>query len=240
MLKRKIYFRQRGFSLIESLIGITLGLFIVTGTLVLMSNMMLSNRDLLLETRLIQNLRTSADLIVRDIRRAGYWAGASSGVYVPGSNAAVPQNAYRNLIPGSCDDTNLATSVASPPSTTTLSSLCYYIEQGTPDNTTSTSEMFGFKLRNGILYAFVAGNIPQALSDPDSVTITQFNLISSPVEILLSSNCSSIPAIIPKVVIREFEVEVRGYLPSDSSLVRGVRTKVKVRNNAISGSCSPT
>lgn len=240
MLKQKTNFRQHGFSLIESLIGITIGLFIVTGSLALMSNIMTSNRTLILETRLIQNLRTSADLIVRDIRRAGYWADAAKGVYVPGDNAAIPQNRYANLIPGSCDDPTLATSVPSPQSSTSLSSLCYYIEQGTPDNSVSTAEMFGFKLINGVLYAFVAGSTPQPLSDPDSVTITQFILKPLPVEILLSSNCSITPAITPKVVIREFEVEVRGYLPSDSSLIRGIRTKVKVRNNAVSGSCSPT
>lgn len=239
--------RQKGFSLVESMVGITLGLFVVTGALVLMSTMTKNNRDLMVETRLIQDLRTSSDLVARDIRRAGYWASAASGVYIPGSMAPIPQNAYRNIIPGSCDDASaVAAALSSPASTPTLSSLCYYIEQGTPNNATSTLEMFGFKLgtgpndgnKAGVLYSFVAGNTPQALSDPNTVIITQFNLIPSPMTISLSSNCVGTPANPPQVVVRAFEIELRGHPPSDNNLVRAVRTKARVRNDAVSGSCS--
>lgn len=237
-IKPRTCSKQRGFSLIENMVGITIGLFIVTGALIFMSTITTNNRDLMIETRLIQDLRTSSDLVARDIRRAGYWAGATNGVYVPGNTAPIPQNSYRDLIPGSCDDPTLAAAVSSPASTTTLTSLCYYIEQGTSDNTTSSAERFGFKLLNGVLYAIVAGAPAQPLSDPNTVTITQFNLIPSPMTITLSSNCVGTPTNPPQVVVRAFEVELRGHPPSDSTLVRAVRTKAKVRNDAVNGSCS--
>lgn len=229
--------RQKGFSLVESMVGITLGLFVVTGALVLMSTMTKNNRDLMMETRLVQDLRTSSDLVARDIRRAGYWASAADGVYVPPSAgspvvaASLPQNPHQNLIPGSCDTSTLPTPVSSPASGTALTAMCYYIDAG----------MYGFKLdaTTGVLYAFVAGNTPQALSDPNTVKITQFNLIASPLQISLPGNCAaaSVPNP-PQVVVRQFEVELRGHPPSDPTLVRGVRTKARVRNDAVSGSCS--
>ncbi len=222
--------RQKGFSLVESMVGITLGLFVVTGALVLMSTMTKNNRDLMMETRLIQDLRTSSDLVARDIRRAGYWASAADGVYVPPSAgspvaaASLPQNPRQNIIQDSCDE---PTPVSSNPST----AICYYID----------ANKHGFKLdaTEGVLYAFVAGNIPQALSDPNTVKITQFNLIASPLQISLPGNCAaaSVPNP-PQVVVREFEVELRGHPPSDPTLIRGIRTKARVRNDAVSGSCS--
>ncbi|SDZ91864.1 PilW family protein [Acidovorax soli] len=222
--------RQKGFSLVESMVGITLGLFVVTGALVLMSTMTKNNRDLMMETRLIQDLRTSSDLVARDIRRAGYWASAADGVYVPPSAgspvaaASLPKNPYQNIIQDSCD---APTPASSNPST----AICYYID----------ANNYGFKLdaTAGVLYAFVAGTPPQALSDPNTVKITQFNLIASPLQISLPGNCAaaSVPNP-PQVVVREFEIELRGHPPSDSTLVRAVRTKARVRNDAVSGSCS--
>lgn len=237
LVKHQKRSRQKGFSLVESMVGITLGLFVVTGALVLMSTMTTNNRDLMMETRLIQDLRTTSDLVARDIRRAGYWASAASSVYVPPSSgspivaASLPQNPYRNIIPGSCDTSSLPTAVSSPASGATLTAMCYYIDSG----------MYGFKLdaTAGVLSAFVAASSAQPLSDPNTVKITQFNLIASPLLISLPGNCAaaSVPNP-PQVVVREFELELRGHPPSDPTLVRGVRTKVRIRNDAVSGSCS--
>lgn len=228
--------RQKGFSIIESLVGITVGLIVVTGALVLTSTMTSSNRNIIIETRLNQDLRASSDLIARDLRRAGYWANASSGVYVTGSNAVIPRNAYQFLIPSSCDTSPLPAAVAS--AAVSASEICYYIEQGTSDNTLSSGEMFGFKLTSGIIYAFMGGSTPQALTDPNSIYITQFKLNPTSISINLSANCTGTPTNPPTVVVREFEIELRGHPPSDTTMIRAVRTNVRVRNDAVTGSCS--
>ena len=74
--------KQNGFSLVELLIGILIGLFIVGGAFSLFLSNLDSSRRLLLEARLNQDLRAAADLVTRDLRRAGYWTSAVQGITV--------------------------------------------------------------------------------------------------------------------------------------------------------------
>jgi type IV pilus assembly protein PilW len=72
---------QRGFSIVEMMIGVAVGLFIIGGAVKLVVDTLSSNRNMVLETRVNQDLRTIADLIVRDLRRSGYWESATSGIW---------------------------------------------------------------------------------------------------------------------------------------------------------------
>ena len=69
---------QRGLSLIELMIGITVALFIAAAGGSLLVGQLREHRALALEARLTQDLRTAADLITRDLRRAGYWGNADA------------------------------------------------------------------------------------------------------------------------------------------------------------------
>jgi type IV pilus assembly protein PilW len=71
---------QSGFSIVEMLVGMTVGLVVIGGAVQLAVNTLYSNKKMVLETRVNQDLRTIADLIARDLRRAGYWENAASGV----------------------------------------------------------------------------------------------------------------------------------------------------------------
>ncbi len=62
---------QRGLSLVELMVGIAVGLFIVAGTVTLATSQLSENRRVLLETQVQQDLRAAADIIARDLRRAG-------------------------------------------------------------------------------------------------------------------------------------------------------------------------
>ncbi len=75
--------RSGGLSMVEMLVGIVVGLFLVGGALRFFADYLDDNRRLLLETRISQDLRTVADLIVRDLRRAGYWSAPNPGVTAP-------------------------------------------------------------------------------------------------------------------------------------------------------------
>lgn len=229
--------RQRGTTLVELMVGLAVGLIVVAGALILLSSLTQDNRRLLVETRLNQDLRAASDLIARDLRRAGYWAGAASGVYVAGSASTPPLNNYRNFIPGACSDTTLATAVPTPAAAT--SSICYYIEQGTPNNTAETSELFGFALVNGVINTFVAGKTALPLTDPQSMIVDSFQITPRSETIGLSSTCTTAPAAGagPEVVVRRFDIQIRGYPPSDPNLLRGLTTTVRVRNDAFSGGC---
>lgn len=62
--------RARGLSLVELMVGIAVGLFIVSAATVLVSGQLGENRRLMLDTQLQQDLRATADIITRELRRA--------------------------------------------------------------------------------------------------------------------------------------------------------------------------
>ena len=77
-------------SIVELLVGLAIGLFIVATGLTLLTGNLRENRSLLLEARLMQDLRTAADLVSRDLRRAGYWGAAVDGVWSDGASSVPP------------------------------------------------------------------------------------------------------------------------------------------------------
>jgi len=70
---------QQGLSLVELMVGITIGLFVVAAASLVVSNQLFDNRRLLLETQLQQDLRATMDIITRQLRRAGGQARNLSG-----------------------------------------------------------------------------------------------------------------------------------------------------------------
>jgi type IV pilus assembly protein PilW len=65
-------FKQAGLSMIELMISITVGLIVVSGVIGMFVSTVTSNAENLKMTRLNQELRAVMDVMVRDIRRAGY------------------------------------------------------------------------------------------------------------------------------------------------------------------------
>lgn len=63
----------RGFSLVELLVSLATGLFLLSGVMGIFSATLSSQGNVLKTTRLNQELRNIIDLISRDVRRAGYW-----------------------------------------------------------------------------------------------------------------------------------------------------------------------
>ena len=137
------YSNQRGMTVVEIMVGLAVGLFVLLAGAGILATFSGADRRMLLETRLLQDLRATSDTITRDIRRAGYWANASTGVWVSGGPAVPPPNPYRNFYAASCDASPLPAAVPTP--TAASNALCYYIAQDT-DDTASNTEMFGFKL----------------------------------------------------------------------------------------------
>ncbi|MDP1789633.1 MAG: hypothetical protein Q8L12_03580 [Methylibium sp.] len=64
--------------MVELLVGFTVALFVVIGSIVLLVDQLRDSRRLLLEARVHQDLRAAADLISRDLRRAGFWQRTST------------------------------------------------------------------------------------------------------------------------------------------------------------------
>lgn len=69
--------RERGISLIETLVAMALGLLVLTGILQLMSQLVDGNTTTMKVVRLEQDTRTILDIIVQDLRRAGSFTEAN-------------------------------------------------------------------------------------------------------------------------------------------------------------------
>src|SRR5690554_297887 len=73
--RRKIFRTQSGLSLIELMIAITLGLFLLAGVINLFVASRQSYQTQEALARMQEAGRFSMDFITQDLRRAGYWGG---------------------------------------------------------------------------------------------------------------------------------------------------------------------
>lgn len=92
MSKRK---KQTGFTMVELMVSSIIGLITLAGVMTFFTNTVQSNSDGLKEVRLNQELRALMDVMVRDIRRAGYWRNANGidpNIYATNEHAINIQN----------------------------------------------------------------------------------------------------------------------------------------------------
>ncbi len=238
MLNRKMLRarRQRGLSIIEFMVGIAVGLFVVGGAAKLLVDNLTNNRKLLVETRVNQDLRSAADLIARDLRRAGYWRNATNVV-----SGATVTNPYAGVV-------NTTTDL-------TTGELTYtYDRDGNsfPDN----GDRSGFKVDGGMLQMQNGANGWQPVTDASSMEIVSpATLAVTTKTVELSASCPCLttltctPALFlpggshyatrPLVTVREYDLTLTGRAPSDTNVRRTIRETVRLRNDAPSGTCPP-
>lgn len=208
---------QRGLSIVELMVGVAIGLFVVAGATVVVSNQLGDNRRLMLETQIQQDLRATADVIARDLRRSGYWGNAESGIWHAG-----------------------ATSVASNPFTPlgALSSgvAASAVQFGYAPGTASDH---GFRLTSGVIQMYVGGAW-QPLTDGSTLRVTDFQvtLNSHDIDLACFNPCpigsTTCP---PKQTVREITVLIDGTAVHDPAVRRTARSNVRLRNDVIAGAC---
>ena len=89
--------RQRGVSLVELMVGLAAGMAVLAGAIALAGAQLASQREILREARLQQDLRAAADIVVRDLRRAGAWTKAE--LALPRPPAPAQANPFAALTP---------------------------------------------------------------------------------------------------------------------------------------------
>lgn len=235
---------QSGLSIIEFMVGIAVGLFIVGGAVKLMVDTLASNRRVLIETRLNADLRAAADIVARDLRRAGYWQNAMSGVWSTLTVATTP-NPYM-----SSTTSNEVAQVGA--------GIVEYSYAKDTNDTLDDNERAGFKLEGGML-KYKAGNGNwQPLTDPSTVTITRFEVSTAPstelrtVELFSYCTCmtkltcdaadfgtgGTYNATRPRLELRQVGVVLAGEAPAPNQAVkREIHEIVRVRNDRIAGFC---
>jgi len=217
--------RQTGLSMVELMVGVAVGLFVVAGATVAVSNQLGDNRRLLLETQIQQDLRAAADVIARDIRRSGYWARAQDGVWYPAA-AGVTVNPYTALQPA-------ASGVAA-------SAVRFGYSRGAVENNMlDAADESGFRLGNSGAIEMLTGGAWQALTDATTLRVTDFRvtLTSQDVELKCFNPCGGGAPACPTQTVRDIKVEILGTAVHDPSVQRSARSNVRVRNDVINGAC---
>jgi type IV pilus assembly protein PilW len=215
-----------GLSLVELLVGITVGLIVVAGASYVAVNQIGDNRRLLLETQVQQDLRAAADLIARDVRRAGYWDAAEQGLW-QGSAPALAANPYIAVAPAAA---------SAPVGQVDFA----YSRDDVEDNAVDDdAERFGFKLEGGAIKTLLGGAW-QALTDTNVLEVTTFLVTAQPqtVQQACYRECAGGgTACWPTETVRTLTIAIAGRAVSDTSVVRSVREVVRLRNDATVGAC---
>jgi type IV pilus assembly protein PilW len=230
--------QHRGISLLEMLVTIALGLFLVGATAGLLTSQLAEHRRVLLDTRVTQELRAVLDLVTRDLRRAGYWGHAANAATNP---ATAPANPYDGLY---------------PPATAADSRLGYaYNHDEVEDDIVAGNERFGLRLNStnrsvdwrlsGSAVAPVNADNWNALTDPNLLRVTRVSVSSREDSLDLLERCAnpSCPpgstSCPPRLLQRLVDIEVEGVATTDPTLRRRLSARITLRNPALSGSCPP-
>lgn len=217
--------RQRGLTLVELLIGLALGLLVIVAGTLLLTQQLREYRALALETRLMQDLRSAADLVARDLRRSGHWGDASAGIATP--SVAARANPYAALSPA-----------AAASDTASFS----YSRDTTENHLLDNNEVFGYRLRNQAIELQLGGGNWQALTDPTLLLVTAFSITPTIDEIDLGEMCSQpCPAgsatCPPRLLVRKLAVQISGRALADAGVTRSVQADVRLRNDVVIGAC---
>jgi prepilin peptidase dependent protein B len=179
---------------------------------------------LVAEARLNEDLRNAADLLTRDLRRAGYWGNAVKGTIAEGATSVTPKNPY---------------SAASAPSAQVVS-YGFSREASVDDDDQAASETFGFRLQDDALQ-MDSGQGWADVTDKASVKVTRFAITPSETTISLGQYCPTVCTLgtpgCPAMKIRTYAVHIEGTSARDSDIKRSLRSTVRVRNDEVSGSC---
>ncbi len=214
--------RQRGLSMVELMIGITVGLIVVAAATVLVSGQLVENRQLITEAQVQQDLRATADIIVRELRRAGMNNRVEPSIWDPsGSGDATP-----NRFSG---DATL-----SPPAGSASSALSFaYRETGL-----ELTGPLGFRLNTtkGTIESLLRGGSWQELTDRNTLEVTSFSvtrLADTRVIVPCPNPC---PGGVgtdcwPRVGVRALQLAITVRARHNPAIVRRHQATVRLRND---------
>jgi prepilin-type N-terminal cleavage/methylation domain-containing protein len=245
---------MQGFSLIELMVALVVGLVVSGAVLAFTLASMKSNSEYILSTRLTQELRNTMDLMTRDLRRAGY------------DEAALKYVATGNATPFSrmqlCNSSGACSTVATKLATGTVSCAIYAYDRengtaGTVD--LANGEVRGIRLKPrsyggrtvGVVeYAVSAGTLPTcsdaaspdyttyppscsggwcALSDPAKLDITKLEI---------NDNGTVVGTSPTQVQIRDLTINLAGRLAGSTEFTREITSDVRTRSDCFDATIS--
>jgi type II secretory pathway component PulJ len=206
---------SRGLSLVELMVGVTIGLFVVAAASMLVGTQLGENRKLVLETQLGQELRATADIIARELRRSG--ASALPWTHIATETGTANYNDRADLAVMGTSEVRFL-----------------YDRHGPEDRGD-----LGFKLESGVIKTrSIPGATPQALTDSESMLITKFEIIQKviPEQTL---PCPKLCAVTngtecwPKLRVRAFTVTIEAQSVRNPEVKRSLQSEVRMRNDEV-------
>ncbi len=219
---------QRGMSIVELMVGVAVGLLVTAAATMMVASQLADSRRLLLETQIQQDLRATADIIVRDLRRAGFWRDSHRGSAAGGALEGMLPNVYAAVSTDASEDPvdEITYAYASP--------------TAVEDNAIGGDERGGFRLNGGVIQTQIGAGNWQALTDGGTLRITQFRITPRNQAIALACHraCSAgATPCPPQQTVRGFLIDIAGVAVSDATVLRSVRSYVRLRNDTIVGEC---
>ena len=157
MLKNSV--KQAGLTLIEVLVGLTIGIIIIAAIVSIFSNAITSTEQMLDSGKLNQALESAMNTMVSDVQRAGYWYKTDYST-----------NNTNPFLSGTDD------------LTTTSTCLTFSYDADT-DGSMSDADRFGYRLSGGAIQYRSTGSTTCSagsgwtnLTDPNLITITTFDV----------------------------------------------------------------
>lgn len=215
LINKKMY----GFTLIEVMIALVLNIILFTALIGIFVGNLQHYRITLNTNRLNEQLQSAMQLMVNDIRRAGYSANASADI-----------GTHLNTNPFMASGTDL----------TIVNNNCILFAYDNNSNgvlpsisTSYDDERYGFRLQNGAIQSrppgapFACNASASSWEDmTDSSIVTISNLTFTLNQQTLTAGSSS-----RGIMIRSLDITITGALKSDSSVSRTLTQHVRIRND---------
>ncbi len=255
------YKKNRGFTLLEIMLALALGLIVIGGALSIYILTVSSSSDIIKSSRLNYDLDSVMQLMLNDIRRAGYWGGASDGVatlnYFTNANAGAGAITNIRILNGNCilysydadgngadeDPNNLGFDMA-----------------GNVIVIVNANELYGFKLEDNSIKIRSSGTVTndcddgnwEHFIDEDKLTITNLQFSFESIDAMANGNsrcwnqtqkdsddvdpliCTT-NAVDGDYIIqnRMVNIKLSGEVINDADVVKDLSGTVEVRNNRI-------
>ena len=205
MLTRR---RSGGFTLMELMIGLGIALLLLTGLIMAFTSSTKTTSDTLKRVRQTQDLRGAMAAMVRDLRRAGYWAGAASA---SGSGAA-----YSN--PFAAIDASTAGCIS-----------FRYDRDG--NGSAGAGENFGYRLNGGAIESMIAGdasNCAAAGNTWEALTDAKVNVVTV---LAFTLGEESVSAGAGRIVVRQVAIQMEGNVAGNTATKQQLAETVRIRND---------
>jgi type IV pilus assembly protein PilW len=219
---------QSGLSVVELMVGIAIGLFVVAAATMLVVTQLGDNRRLLLETQVQQDLRASADIVTRELRRVGHWGAATDGIWRAGGGG-LATNPYGIV---AFDDPGEITYTYSLDSR--------YVGRDPENGVVDPDERLGLRLSGGVIQTQLGGSGWQALTDANTLRVVSFTLTmrNQDIELPCAKTCPvGAVACPPTLSVRTIAVDIVGEAVHDPAVRRSIRSDVRLRNDPVAGAC---